>query len=596
MAAEGGKGPRFDRVRRAVCVIDVVESVRLMQEHEDDVIDRWRRFMAVVRSDVLTKTSGRLVKSLGDGMLIEFRSVPEAVETTFAIHELIRTFNEGRSPSQAIGLRAGIHVADIVVEDIDVFGSGVNLASRLGTLGRPGAVVLSDEAYDELPPSLTIHVEDLGECWLKHYEHPVRAFLAERTPRTSPPPGGGTALREVLRLGKSVAVLPLTCRVGKADDVVIGDLVAEGVIAQLGSTSELLVLSRLSTASLRGTGLGIGDARELCGARYLLDGSYAVRGGSVLLTVELADTESTTVVWADRFRCDVAALLEHPSEPIDRIARGVHDAILAVEAMRAATQPLPNLESASLLFGGISLLHRASGTDFARAREALTELADRVPRHHASHAWLAQWHCLRVIRGRATFTGSDAQEARFRIEQALERDPGSSLSWALRALVVAWLDKDLSQAEAALERALGCNPNEPLAWLFTSTLRGWQDRGAEAAAAADRALALSRLHPLRYYFATLSAAGYLADGRHAQAIDLCTGSLRANRSHTPTHRVLTIALALSGRIDEARKVAADMLAQQPGYTIGRYLDAYPGGRTPQAVRYADALRAAGVPQ
>ena len=582
------------RVRRAIAMVDVIESVRLMQAHEDDVIDRWRSFVDRVRQQVLPAHSGRMVKSLGDGMLLEFETVDQALTATLSLHALIDEYNIDRDPSCALKLRAAVHVAQVVVDKLDIYGAGVNLAARLCTLGRAGAVVLSAQAHDDMGPPMTVEVEDLGNCWLKLIDEPVRAFLVSPKDKL-PALIGEDSARALVRLSCSIGVVPLRCGMGAASDAVIGDLVADGVIAQLAATPELLVLSRLATVALRSAPVDMTQTRELVGTRYLLGGSYAVRGEDIVITVELSDTQSATVIWADRFNCRVGDLLQQPSEPIDRIAQGTHQSILAVEASRVSTQPLPTLESASLLFGGIGLLHRTASTDFVRAREALLALSERVPRHHASHAWLAQWHCLRVIRGHASFAGNDAQEARFRIDQALERDPDSAMAWALRSLVVSWLDKDLCGADRALQKALVCNPSEPLAWLFLTTLRSWQGQGAAAAVAADRALALAGLHPLRYYFATLAAAGYLADAQHGRAIDLCTESLRLNRSHTPTHRVLAISLVLAGQVERARGVVTDMLALQPGYSVARYLDGYPGGQVPHAQVYGQALAEAGLP-
>ena len=583
------------RVRRAVAVVDVIESVRLMQASEDDVINRWRRFLDAVSKTVLPRHGGRMAKSLGDGMLLEFETVQQALAATLEMHDTVLDFNVGRDASMALRLRAAVHVAQVFVDELDLYGSGVNLAARLCTLGRSGMVVLSAEARDELVPSAQVQIEDLGDCWLKHLEEPVRAFMASQR---QPQPGRAVtadSVRALVQLSCSIAVVPLNCRLGERRDAVVGDLIADAVIAQLAATPELLVMSRLATAALRRGPADMAQTRELVGSRYVLGGSYAMQGDVVVITVELSDTRSATVLWADRFTCRTGDLLQQPSEPIDRIAQGAHRAILSVEAARVSTQPLPTLESASLLYGGIGLLHRTASMDFLRAREALEALADRVPRHHASHAWLAQWHCLRIVRGLAGLNSGDAGEARFRIDQALERDPDSSLAWSLNALITSWLDKDLAAADQALNRALQCNPSEPLAWLFTTTLRSWQGRGPAAAAAADRALALSGLHPLRYYYATHAAAGYLADDQHTRAIELCQESMLLNRSHTPTHRVLAISLVLDGRIEEARTVVDTMLMLQPGYSVARYLDGYPGGPAPHARRYAQALAEAGLP-
>ena len=589
--------PELHRVRRAIVVVDVVESVRLMQEHEDDVIDRWRRFVAEVRTDVLPKHGGRMVKSLGDGMLLEFEAVPQAVAAAVAIQRAVSGYQRhGDDARDQVWLRMGIHVSEVTTDELDIYGVGVNLADRLSSLAKPGDIVLSVEARDELVPSLDPDVDDMGESWLKHIDEPVRTFriVQGATSAKNTVPSSRDEMAQV-QLVTSIAVVPLRCLAGSQAEGVIGELIADGVIAQLSRTPELTVISRLSTASLRQRDLTLAQVRDLTGAQYVFSGSYAVLDNCVVATVELANATTQAVIWADRVRCNVVALLEQPSEPLDRMAQGAHAAILNFEAQRAATQSLPSLASFSLLYGGVSLLHRASSHDFGRARDALTALCERVPRHGESHAWLAKWHCLRITRGLARFSGPEGKEARWRIQQALDRDPDSALAWALLGQVLCWVDKALDEGGAAYQQALARNPNEPLAWLYTCTLRSWQGRGQEAAVAARQALALSPLDPMRYYFETLAAAGFLANGELQQAQDLCINSLRVNRVHTPTHRVLAIAQMLAGKGDEARLTVRSMMDIQPELTVAGYLDSYPGGKVAHALLYADALREAGLP-
>lgn len=588
--------PEWARVRRAIVVVDVVESVRLMQANEADVIHRWRQYVNEVRLRLLLQHGGRMVKSLGDGMLLEFEKVPDAVAASLAMQDLMALANQGRFTDDAMWLRIAVHLDDVRVDELDMFGSGVNLAARLCAVAGPGDIVLSTEARDAMVPVLDAEIEDLGECWLKHIDHPVRAFRVLRDPATGVA-APRTAVRARLeQLTASIAVIPLSCHAGAAADAVIGDLVADAVIAQLSRTPELVVLSRLSTTALRGRHMGAVDIDHLAGVRYVLSGSYTVVGSSVVIVVELAEAASRTVIWADRLVCATADLLQQPSPPLDQIAQQTHLAMLDREAQRVGTQALPSLESFSLLYGGIGLLHHSSLHDFARSHDVLAALAERVPRHGSTHAWLAKWHCLRIIRGQAAPSGNDRSQARWHIEQALERDPDSALAWALNGLVQSWVNKDLVETERSCEASLARNPNEPLGWLFLCTLRSWQGRGTEAVAAAERALGLSRLDPMRYYYETLSAAGFLANGEYERAMALCERSLRLNRLHTPTYRVLAIAQVLGGQGDAARATVKALLALQPDCSVAQYLSSYPGGRVAHATRYADALRAAGLPQ
>lgn len=581
--------PELQRARRAIVVVDVVESVRLMQEDESGFIDRWRRFVNEVRTEVLPAHGGRLVKSLGDGMLLEFASVPPAVAAALEIQRRIVAHNKDRNAATASCLRVGIHLADIVIDDLDIFGAGVNLAARVATLATPGSVAVTVEVRDEIVDGLDAEIEDLGPCWLKHVESSVHAFVL-RPP--SLPPANEAPPTEIA-LG--VAVLPLACTAGQAQDALLGDFIADGLISALSLAPELKVLSRLSTRAVRERMLNARQAGLLLGAKYLVSGSHAVHAARVVIDLEVADAVTGGVVWAQRLACATAALFEHPSAPLESLAVGVHRAMLDSESHRVRSRALPNLESYSLLLGSIGLLHRTSSDDFESARSVLDALIDREPRHYAGYAWLAKWHFLRMIRGLTASPQREREEARRRADQAIERDAHGGIAWALRGLVHAYHEHDLAKAEGAYTRALDCNPSESLAWLYMATLRSWQGRGPDAAAAAQRALALSPLDPMRYYFESLAAAAMLADARYDETVSLARSSLRLHRGHTPTYRVMTIAQMLGGQTDEARRTMALMRESEPTLTVAQYLERYPGRDAPHARVYADALHAAGLP-
>jgi class 3 adenylate cyclase/TolB-like protein/tetratricopeptide (TPR) repeat protein len=594
-ANEGVAWPELHRVRRAIVVVDVVESVRLMQEHEADVIDRWRRFVNEVRTQVLPKHGGRLVKSLGDGMLLEFEEAPKAVAAALEMQDRLRPYNAGRDVAAAMFVRIGIHSADVLVDDLDIYGAGVNLAARLASIAGEGQIVASASVRDQLVADIDAIVVDLGDRWVKHIAMPVHVFRVEPVQGPMHIPTIGTRVAPD-PLQPTVAVIPLTCHHAMdAMDTVVGELFADGVIAQLSPSPDLRVVSRLSTSVLRERPVSARRLAELVGATYVLSGSYVAAGPRVALTVELADARDEKVVWSERLTCAIADLLAQPSAPIDQVVQAVHHTVLETESKRTMTQPLPSLEGFSLLLGSIGLLHRASEQDFLRAQEALSALADRVPRHAAAYAWLAKWHCLRIIRGLTDLPARDRGEAEQRIEQALERDESSSLAWSLRGLVHGFIGKQLALAEDAYQHAILHNPNEPLAWLYMGTLRSWQGRGPEAARAAARALELSPLDPMRYYFESLAAAGMLADDQFERAIALCKHSIQLNRRHTPTYRVLAISQALSGRLDDARATISELRVLEPRLTASAFLDRYPGGPAAHACRYADALRDAGLP-
>jgi class 3 adenylate cyclase len=279
--------PELRQQRRAIVVVDVVESVRLMQANEADVIDRWRRFVNEVRTQVLPKHGGRLVKSLGDGLLLEFETVPAAVASTLEFQSLIGNYNAGRHASQHFALRIGVNVSDIVVDDDDIYGVGVNLTARLAGLASPGEIVVSPEVRDGLVDGLDADLEDMGECYLKHLEQPVRAFRLGRAAAPRLPVFEQDDEKDMRAV---VAVVPFEFHGGLqgAEFDAIGELIADGVIALLSKSASVRLISRLSSSAFRGRGTELETVAQRLGAAYVLSGSYQCVGTRVALVAEIS--------------------------------------------------------------------------------------------------------------------------------------------------------------------------------------------------------------------------------------------------------------------------------------------------------------------
>lgn len=582
--------PPLQRQRRALVVVDVVESVRLMQQHEDDVIDRWRRFVNDVRQQVLPPCEGRMVKSLGDGMLLEFRTVPQAVGASQALQRLALQLNEGVAPGARIQLRAGLHIADVVIDEIDIFGAGVNLAARLTSLARPGELVLSAAARDALPPALLPALEDLGACYLKHLDTPVRAWRLR-----SPDTPEAAVLPQAADPGMAVAVLPLRPRRAVRLHRLAGDLLADEIVASLSRSPCLTVISRLSSGAALLRGEGLRAQGERLGAAYLVDGEFDCDGRTLVLDLAMWHAPAASLLWRSHWRVRMDEVLAGEDALVPAAVARICQTLMQRELQGSRSAPLPNLQAHSLLLSGIGLIHRSAASDFVRARELLEQLAERQGRRPHAHAWLGKWHVLRAVQGLSVDPRDDGLRALSCASRALEADPGSALALAMKGHVQGFLLQDLPSAEQWLAQAVAANPNEPLAWIYLAVLRAWQDRGGEGLPLARRALALSPLDPLRYYYDTLFAFVALSADEHALALDAAERSLQAHRLHLSTHRTLAIAAWHLGQHDRARAVVAEMLRIDPGFTASRYRQRYPGGDGERAQANAEVLRACGVP-
>jgi adenylate cyclase len=587
-----GIRPLVERSIHAILIVDMVESVRLIEEDEEGVLKRWLRLVEHVENHVLSEMQGHLVKSLGDGMLLDFSNVRSAISAAFAIQKESQRDNAGRPADQQILLRMGIALSKVLVGRHDIYGRGVNLAARLTSLAGPGEIIMSAEVRDQVTPVLDAEVEDLGDCYVKHIPQAVRAYRMG-------PPGPRPIIKATTGLAPllpSIAVVPFAAREQGSDDCLLGEVLAEEIIRTLSRSRNMNVISRLSTTAFRGRQLSLEDIDQHLRVHYLLSGFYQTDGTNLALDLELADVKSQHVVWTDQLTDRVPAILGEERELIDQVVEKVANAILAHELERARSKPLPTVESYTLLMAAVALMHRMSPADFNEAQELLQAVIDRAPRHPIPQSWLANWYVLRVQQGWTEDPIKDEHLAMDCTKRALDADPHSSLALAINGLVHTHMSKRLDIAAERYAHAVQANPNHALAWLLKGTLHAFRDEGNEAVADTQRAIRLSPLDPHRYYYDTLAATAYLAARKYELAIQQAQRSLRANRLHTSTLRVLTIARWQLGLQREARETAAELMRLEPALTIKGYLQRTPSAGYRTGLEWSGALRQAGVPE
>jgi adenylate cyclase len=579
------------RVVRTVLVADVVESVRLMQEDEAGTVQRWRTFVDHVVHGLLPGHEGRLVKSLGDGLMLEFPRVATAVGIAFAMQEAIAHGNEGVEPARRLRLRIGIHVSPLVVDEHDIYGHGVNLAARLTTLAGPDEIVVSADVRDQLTPALDADIEDLGECYVKHVQQPVRAFRVG-APGEQPVIERGS-LAEDLRA--TIAVIPFRPRALGSPDDVLGQLLADEVISALSHSPEVNVISRLSTSAFQGREVKLDDVSAYLRADYVVSGSHHVDNDRVTLKADMAETRSMQVVWTQTLKGSVNGIVTGDDPLASRLVSEACAAMMVRELQRSQGMAPQSLQSHTLLLSSIALMHRISPLAFQRSQQLLQALIDRTPRLASPYAWMAKWHVLRVTQGWSQDAQADGKSALDNTKRALDRDATSSLAMTVEGQVNTYILKRLDIAEQLYAQALQSNPNDSLAWLLKGTLHAFRDEGKEAVRHTRHAQKLSPLDPLKYYFDSLAATAALSAQQYLRAVSLAQRSFRLNRTHASTLRVLVTALTRLDRLDEARRHAQELLRLEPDFTVARYLERSPGAPYKLGQDVAAALVEAGIP-
>ncbi|MBR0903478.1 adenylate/guanylate cyclase domain-containing protein [Bradyrhizobium liaoningense] len=598
-----------------VLLVDLVESVRLMQAHEASAVRRWTDFVQLATGQILPRYRGGLVKSLGDGLMARFESVPDAVNAAADMHRTIAVQNTGRPDDQHFQLRAGINASTAWSDGIDIYGTGINLAARLATLAGPGETIASEAAHeqlaaalaslakpgetigsaaarDELTHGVDALCEDLGNCILKHFDKPVRAY---RVGPASPHPSLAARRDYGTPMEPAIAVIPFDARKDANEHLDIGNLIADSVIWRLSKSANLKVISRLSTNTFRGRISDVAEISAYLGATYLLSGSYVVHADRIMVTAELSAARTNQVVWTDRLSGSIGDLLQPESELAHRIAAAVHLSVFDAEVEHILTQPLPTLESYSLLLGSIRLMHRSSREEFLQTRKVLDELINRHGRIAAPRAWLANWYILRMTRGWSEDRKREAAEALSATRAALDRDPSDALALATEGFVYCHMLKDLDTARKRCEQAVDANPSHALGWLYRGTVNAFKGEGEAAVGATRRALELSPLDPQRYYFESLGATALLSAHRYEEAEKLARSSLLLNRMHPSTWRVLAIALVSQGRVEEAREALGKMRELEPQLTVDRYKARLPNAQLETGRHWARCLEIAGLP-
>ena len=340
VAADHGVAPLNDhgvelpRSKKVVLMIDLVESVRLMAVDESGTVSRWHQFASNAQSVVLPQHQGRMVKSLGDGLLAEFDTCTNAIEAAFALHTSLQTLQAKAGLAQTMKMRAGVHSTHVWTHHADIYGAGVNLAARLATLANPGETVVSAPVYAQMVLAMDVLIEDLGECQLRHIDKPVRAYRVGQPALASTTPALGAR--------PSLAVLPFTVTGGGQDEEYFGDGLAEDIIASLARSPWLFVISRGSSFNFRGDDLRVSSICKKLGVRYLVMGSVRKMGNRIRASAELLDGSDGSdgqVLWSERYDRPVQDFFELQEDIVSKVVGTIEPLFLRQEerqAMQAA--------------------------------------------------------------------------------------------------------------------------------------------------------------------------------------------------------------------------------------------------------------------
>jgi adenylate cyclase len=586
-----GADPRTSRRLAAVAFVDIVGYSILMASEETRTHLEWLAVLDNVIRPQVSRHGGTFVKSTGDGVLAEFPSALDAVEWAQDVQRAVSSPPAEGGRASSIVLRIAVHLGDIMTTDFDVFGDGVNVAARLQEHAPSGGIVLSEAVYDAIRGSVTTEARDLGFLELKNFLKPMRAYALD--PEMAAPP---LPLRPRGNGLPSIVVLPLQNLGGDPADDYFSDGIVEDITLSLAGLHELIVISRGSALTYRGSSPDPRDVGRALKVRYVMMGSVRRSERLVRVSVELCDANSGASLWGEKAEVAPGELFDVQDRIVGRIVAGIAPNVRAAE-MRASMRKKPESFTAyDLTLRGIHIMNSLDPNTFLRAREFLRKAMAEDPNFAMPVAWAARWHSLYVGQGWAPDPTKNAKEAVELATRAIELDAQNALALATYGHLKSYLFHEYDVARVYLDRALLACPNLSLAWILSSATLSYVGRGQEAVRHAEHALRLSPFDQSLFYYHMFFSLAHYATENYEEAVKWAKMSLSENWAYTATHRFLAAALAALGRLDEARDAASNLMTLEPSFRLQVYEKSrQPFAHPDIAARLLEHLRKAGLP-
>jgi TolB-like protein/class 3 adenylate cyclase/Tfp pilus assembly protein PilF len=607
----------------AILAADVVGYSRLTAADEEGTVARLRALRHELIDPVIAANRGRTVKTTGDGRLIEFGSVVDAVRCAIEVQRKVTVRNADVAPDRRIEFRVGIHLGDVMVEsDGDLMGDGVNIAARLEGIAEPGGICLSEDAYRQVRDKIAADFADRGEQSLKNIARPVRVYGISPSPPlggegwvrgaapsqpTSPPraSGAGPSLSPltggegniVLALPDkpSIAVLPFQNMSGDADQDYFADGMVEDIITGLSRINWLFVIARNSSFAYKGKSPDIRQVGRELGVRYVLEGSVRKGGNRLRITGQLIEAESGAHVWADKFDGALDDVFDLQDRITETVVGVIEPNVRRAEIERARRKPPDNLGAYDLYLQALPHFASVMPEDAATGLRLMDEALALDPNYAAAHAYLAWGLEIRFVRG--GFDPADAAASVRHARLALTHGNDDATALAIASLVLLHLGNDFAGASGAIERALSLNPSCAAALYFGAHIHAFSGDPAKAEAYAPRALRLSPFDPLSYEAHVAVGLVRVREERFTEAALDFARAIQANPQFSTLYVFQSAALALAGRNDEAKAVARRVLELEQNFRAGAVLGVFAHFTVPEIIeRFAAGLRLAGLPE
>jgi adenylate cyclase len=554
---------------------DEVGTLAALRAHRREIID-----------PAIAAHKGRIVKTTGDGMLVEFASAVDAVTCAVAVQEKIAGQT---AEGPRIQFRFGINIGDIIIDGDDIFGDGVNVAARVENECEPGGVCLSDDVYRQVRNKSSFDFDDLGERTLKNIDRPIRLYAVRQS--------GVTALKSLgttlpLPDKPSIAVLPFENMSGDPEQEYFADGMVEEITTALSRFKSLFVIARNSSFTFKGKAVDIKEVGRRLGVRYVLEGSVRKAAAKVRITAQLIDALTGAHIWADRFERDLTDVFALQDEVTVGVVSAIHPKLVQTEIAMATRRRPENLTAYDFYLRALPQYYLSTREGYTEAIRLACRALELDPQFGVAAALASLCHFMNGVLFGVDPQFERREAIRFR-RLALSIDDSDPETLAWTSVVSAFLIGDSEKEIEMADRAVTLNPNSSLAW----NCRGWVHRNAglpeEAVRSFERSIRLSPVSPLQHIdFAGMGIA-LIELRRFDEAIVAGKKARSQSLTYPPIFRCLASTFAHRGRDAEAREAAARVLEVDPDFTITTWIAR--GGQS-NAKLLIEGLRKAGLPE
>jgi adenylate cyclase len=586
---------RVDRRLAAIFAGDIAGYSRLMGADEEGTLRQLKAHRKELVDPKINEHRGRIVKTTGDGMLVEFVSVVDAVRCAVDIQRGMAERNSEVQAEKRIEFRIGINVGDIISDSNDIYGDGVNVAARLEALAEPGGIMVSRNVHDQVRDKLSFVFEDMGERIVKNIARPIgvhRVSIAESVPLgtfKSTTPASKTKASTVNR--PSIAVLPFANMSGDPEQEYFADGMSEDIITGLSKLRWFFVIARNSSFVYKGNAVDVKRAARELGVRYVLEGSVRKGGNRLRITAQLIDAATGNHIWADRYDGDLTDIFELQDEITKKVVAVIEPRLLEAEGIRSQSRSTEDIGAWDMVMQANSVLWRLNKTEGEAAIALLNQAVERYPDYAPAHSMLA--FAMLVSR----FLGWTLEPPQLKVAATLAAraaELDDSDPWAHLALgFVAHMMRRTDDAADEYQRAIDLNPNFAAAHGYLGYSLALAGRSDQAIAHLELAIRMSPHDPQNAVFNNgLAVAHYLA-ARYMEAITFSRKAVQQRDGITAGHRIYVASLAQAGQIEEARTALRRLRELQPNVSIA-WCEQYAVYTPDKLPMFLEGMRKAGL--